>query len=83
MSRRFSSAEHLAVWGAWKAGLTLSQIANGLNRRAVSVLQVLRRDGGFAPRARHRAPQARSRGGFRQVDRYARLPEILAGPLRR
>jgi IS30 family transposase len=58
MSRRFSSAEHLAVWGAWKAGLTLSQIANGLNRRAVSVLQVLRRDGGFAPRARHRAPQA-------------------------
>ena len=58
MSRRFSSAERLAVWRAWKAGLTLSQIANGLNRRAVSVLQVLRRDGGFAPRARHRAPQA-------------------------
>jgi IS30 family transposase len=29
-----------------------------LNRRSVSVLQVLRRDGGFAPRTRRRAPRA-------------------------
>jgi len=58
MARRFSSSERLALWGAWKEGLTLSQIAKGLNRRAVSVLEVLRRDGGFAPRTRRRAPQA-------------------------
>jgi IS30 family transposase len=51
----FSSAERSALWGAWKSGLTLSQIARQLNRNASSVLWVLRRDGGFAPRTRSRA----------------------------
>jgi hypothetical protein len=47
MSRReFSRAERLALWRAWKAGCTLSQIAEGLNRRVCSVFQVLKRDGG-------------------------------------
>jgi len=56
--RRFSPEERLALWGAWKSGSTLLQIAGELNRRSVSVLQVLRRDGGFAPRTRRRAPRA-------------------------
>jgi IS30 family transposase len=59
MSRRgFSSAERLALWQAWKAGATLSQIADSLNRRACSVFQVLKRDGGFEPRTRRRASRA-------------------------
>jgi transposase, IS30 family len=56
--RKFGADERAALWRAWKEGLTLSQIATYLNRRAVSVLQVLRRDGGIAPRVRRRAAQA-------------------------
>ncbi len=55
MARGFSRAERLALWRAWKSGSTLSQIAKELNRRASSVLWVLRRDGGFEPRTRRRA----------------------------
>jgi IS30 family transposase len=53
--RSFSGVERSTVWQAWKSGLTLSQIARQLNRRASTVLGVLRRDGGFAPRTRSRA----------------------------
>ena len=53
--RCFSSAERSTLWRAWKSGLTLSQIARQLNRRASSVLGILRRDGGFEPRTRSRA----------------------------
>jgi IS30 family transposase len=53
--RAFSSAERSTLWRAWKAGLTLSQIARQLNRHAAVVLGVLRRDGGFEPRTRSRA----------------------------
>lgn len=56
--RRFSGEEQAALWRAWKSGSTLLQIAEELNRRSVSVLQVLRRDGGFAPRTRRRAARA-------------------------
>ena len=46
MSKRgFSSEEQLALWRAWKSGSTLLQIAEELNRRSVSVFQVLRRGG--------------------------------------
>src|SRR5574341_2275610 len=57
-ARAFGAAERSAVWRAWKSGLTLSQIARQLNRRAASVLWVLRRDGGFEPRIRRRAARA-------------------------
>jgi IS30 family transposase len=56
--RKFGADERAALWRAWKQGLTLSQIGRDLNRHAVSVLQVLRREGGFAPRTRRRAAQA-------------------------
>jgi IS30 family transposase len=56
--REFGADERAALWRAWKEGLTLSQIASYLNRRAVSVLQVLRRDGGFESRTRRRASRA-------------------------
>lgn len=56
--RRFSAEEKRALWQGWKCGLTLLQIAELLNRPSPSVLQVLRRDGGFAPRTRHRASRA-------------------------
>jgi IS30 family transposase len=56
--RKFEAEECAAVWRAWKEGVRLSQIARGLNRRAASVLQVLRREGGFAPRTRRRAAMA-------------------------
>jgi transposase, IS30 family len=58
MSRRFRPEERLALWQSWNSGSTLLQIAQELNRPYVSVFQVLRRDGGFAPRSRRRAPRA-------------------------
>lgn len=53
--RQFGADERAELWRAWKEGLSLSRIARDLNRRPTSVLQVLRRDGGFAPRTRSRA----------------------------
>ena len=53
--RRFSAAEKVALWEGWKSGLSLLEIARGLERRACSVFQVIRRDGGFAPKPRSRA----------------------------
>jgi IS30 family transposase len=56
--RRFTPEERAALWRGWKSGLTLSEIGQGLNRRAVSVLGVLRRAGGFEPRTRRRAARS-------------------------
>lgn len=58
MSRSFTPAERAALWNGWKSGLTLSQIGEKLDRRACSVLWVLRRDGGFEPRTRRRAARS-------------------------
>ena len=56
--RRFSPEERAALWSGWKGGLTLKEIGESLNRRGCSVLQVLRRDGGFEPRTRRRAARS-------------------------
>lgn len=53
--RRITSGEHAAIWRGWKAGLTLKQISELVRRPSPSILLVLRRDGGFAPRTRSRA----------------------------
>lgn len=50
--RRFTPEERAALWHGWKSGLTLTEIGQGLDRRAVSVLNFLRRAGGFEPRTR-------------------------------
>ena len=56
--RRFTPEERAAVWRGWKSGLTLKEIGESLQRTGPSVLLVLRRDGGFAPRTRRRAARA-------------------------
>ena len=56
--RRFTPEERAVVWRGWKSGLTLKQIGDCLHRTGPSVLLVLRRDGGFAPRIRHRAARS-------------------------
>ena len=53
--RRFTSADRLALWQGWKEGLSLVDIARGLDRRASTVFQVIRREGGYAPKPRCRA----------------------------
>lgn len=59
MSRRsFTPEERAALWRGWKSGLALTEIGQGLNRRAVSVLNILRRAGGFEPRTRRRAARS-------------------------
>ena len=73
--RRFSPEEQLSLWRAWKSGSTLLQIAEELNRRSVSVLQVLRR---YKLKNAKRFPEACAPGY-----RYVRLAGALAERLRR
>ena len=58
MSRAFTAQERAAVWRGWKQGLTLKAIGEALDRRACTVLYVLRREGGFEPRSRQRSARA-------------------------
>lgn len=60
MSRWLTSEERAAVWRGWKNGLTLKQISDLVHRPSPTVLSVLRRDGGFAPRTRRRAVRSLS-----------------------
>lgn len=53
--RRFSVADSRTLWRGWKSGLTLTAIGQMLDRRPATVLQVLRRHGGFEPARRRRA----------------------------
>lgn len=69
MTRRLTLEERVALWRGWKGGLTLTQIGEGLNRRAGTVLQVLRRDGGFAPRTRCRAARSLRSGEREEISR--------------
>jgi IS30 family transposase len=55
MSRKFTPEERAVLWHGWKSGWTLTKIGEELDRQVCSVYQVLRRDGGFAPRIRSRA----------------------------
>lgn len=56
--RRFTAAELAQLWAGWKGGSRLTDIARCLDRRPSAVLQVLRRDGGYAPKRRRRAARA-------------------------
>ena len=67
--RRFAPEERAVLWRGWKSGLTLTEIGQSLNRCAVSVLQVLRRAGGFEPRTRRRAARALQSGEREEISR--------------
>jgi IS30 family transposase len=56
--RRFSPVQRAALWQGWKSGLSLAEIARGLDRRVCTVFQVIRREGGYAPKPRCRALRA-------------------------
>ena len=56
--RRFTAGERQAVWEGWKKGLSLLEIGRGLDRRACSILHLVRREGGVAPRSRCRSTRA-------------------------
>lgn len=56
--RAFGPGEIRALWEGWKSGLSLLEIAKGLDRQACSVSQVLRREGGIAPRPHVRSSRA-------------------------
>src|SRR5688572_1200431 len=56
--KRFTPEERAKVWEAWRSGLTATQIGELIHRPQPSVFDVLKRDGGFAPRTRRRAARA-------------------------
>ena len=57
-SRKFEVGEMAALWAGRQAGRSLVEIGRGLGRRASSVFNVIRREGGYAPRPRRRAASA-------------------------
>src|SRR6185437_11725961 len=57
-ARRFTAAERAALWDGWKRGLSLVDIGRGLDRRAATVLRVIRQAGGYAPTPRRRAARS-------------------------
>jgi IS30 family transposase len=52
---RFTAEEQSAVWQGWKGGMSSVQIARGLGRHFMSVYELVRRAGGYVPRARRRS----------------------------
>lgn len=56
--KRFTAAEKAALWSGWSNGLTCSQISRLLDRRFISVYQVVRQAGGYAPNPRRRSPRS-------------------------
>lgn len=69
MSRRFTPEERATLWRGWKSGLTLTEIGESLNRRACSVLWVLRSEGGFEPRTRLRSARSLQVGEREEISR--------------
>ena len=59
-SGRLTSAETNALWGRWKAGDTVAEIARSLERAKATVRSVLEVRGGIVPAPRARAPLALS-----------------------
>ena len=55
MVTRLTPAEKRALWDGWKSGLTLKQIAEGIDRSVTSVFNHVRSGGGVAPRPSRRA----------------------------
>jgi IS30 family transposase len=62
--REFAPGELRALWEGWKSGLSLMEIAGGLERQVCTVSNVLRREGGIAPR-----PHVRSTRALRAAER--------------
>jgi len=55
----FSASERAELWGRWRGGQCIADIARALERRNKSgVYRILAADGGIAPRARRRAARA-------------------------
>ena len=67
--RRFTPAEKATLWKDWKGGLSLVDIARGLDRRACSVWAVIRREGGYAPKPRRRAARVLQTGEREEISR--------------
>ena len=74
MTRAFSPAEKRALWEGWKVGLSLVEIGRGLDRQAGTILNVVRREGGFAPR-----PHKRSASALKAVEREEISRGLAAG----
>ncbi|HJU24820.1 MAG TPA: IS30 family transposase [Casimicrobiaceae bacterium] len=74
--RPFTSAERLALWQGWKSGLTLVDIARGLDRRPSAIFNVVRREGGYAPKPRKRSDRVLQSSEREEISRglAAQLP---------
>ncbi len=81
--RRFTEAERRTVWEGWKRGLTLVEIGRGLDRRACSILQLVRREGGFAPRPRRRSTRVLQAAEREEISRGLAAKEGLRAIARR
>jgi len=58
MATRLSRRDRRTIWAGWKAGLTLEEIAGGLDRSVHAVVCQVRSRGGVAPRPARRASRS-------------------------
>lgn len=62
--RPFSPEDRRALWEGWKGGLSVVEIARGLERKPAVIFMAVRRHGGYAPR-----PHVRSARALRAIER--------------
>jgi IS30 family transposase len=75
MARRdFTIEELTSLWESWKRGENLPQIARALSRQPMTILQVLRRRGGCAPK-----PRCRAAGALQMSEREDISRQLAAG----
>ena len=79
--RKFTTEERAALWEGWKRGLSLVDIGRGLDRRASSVLWVIRSAGGYPP-DREGELGDRSKRAKGKIFPGALRPTILSATLR-
>lgn len=65
----FSPEQRRAIWEGRRAGLTLREIAHGLDRRICTIFQVVRKAGGIAPRPHLRSERALRAGEREEISR--------------
>lgn len=70
MARDFTIEELTSLWRAWKRGENLSQIGRSLNRQPATILQVIRRRGGCAPKPRYRAARSLTFSEREEISRH-------------
>lgn len=77
--RQFTVEDLTSLWQRWKRGENLVQIGRALDRQPTTILQVIRRRGGCAPKARCRSAQVLRLQEREEISRLLAANESIRG----